>query len=139
MNWHRNNNNNQDKILHDTFTAYLTTAVYRRRLLYIKQQKRVQKANNCLDQLLINTRLNTAINKEDELPIMLQLESEKLYNALMHLSERERYIFLAFVLEEKNYSQLAEELNIGYKGVAAIYYRTLKKLKDSIRRDIDEI
>lgn len=139
MNWHRNNNNNQDKILHDTFTAYLTTAVYRRRLLYVEQQKRVQKANNCLDQLLVNTRLNTAINKEDELPIMLQLESEKLYNALMHLSERERYIFLVLVLEEKNYSQLAEELNIGYKGVAAIYYRTLKKLKDSIRGDIDEI
>lgn len=138
MNWQRKKDN-KDKILHDTFTAYLTTAIHRHRLLYIDQQTKVQKANNCLDHLLQSTFLDAVVMKEDTLPIMLQLESEKLYNALMNLSERERYIFLAFVLEEKNYSQLAEELNLGYKGVAAIYYRTLKKLKDSLRRDTDEI
>ena len=138
MNWHKKKDS-KDKILHDTFTAYLTTAIHRRRLLYIEQQLRTQKADICLEHLLKSTLSDAVMIKEDSLPIMLQLESEKLYNALMNLSERERYIFLAFVLEEKNYSQLAEELNIGYKGVAAIYYRTLKKLKDSIRRDKDEI
>lgn len=138
MNWHRKKDN-KDKILHDTFTAYLTTAIHRRRLLYIEQQLRVQKADICLEHLLKSTLSDAVMMKENTLPIMLQLESEKLYKAMMNLSARERYIFLAFVLEGKNYSQLAEELNIGYKGVAAIYYRTLKKLKDNIRRDIDEV
>ena len=48
MNWHKKKDS-KDKILHDTFTAYLTTAIHRRRLLYIEQQMRTQKADICLE------------------------------------------------------------------------------------------
>ena len=139
MNWYKKNRNSQDEILHDTFIAYLATALQRRRQLYIEQLKKAQRANNSLDRLLNAAMFDAKTDKEDGLPLLLQLESEKLQNALMNLSERERYIFLAFVLEEKNYTQLAQELDVGYKGVAAIYYRTLKKLKDSLRGDHDDL
>ena len=139
MNWHKKNRNDPDDILHDTFIAYLATAVQRRRQLYIEQLQKAQRANNSLNRLLNARMFEAKTDKETGLPLLLQLESEKLHNALMNLSERERYVFLAFVLDEKNYTQLAQELNIGYKGVAAIYYRTLKKLKDSIRSENDDL
>lgn len=111
----------------------------RRRWQYIDQQKRTQQANYSLDQLLNDIQINSVMDRESDLPFMLQLESEKLYNALMDLSEKERYVFLSFALEEKSYAELAKELNIGYKGVASIYHRTLKKMKDKLRRNLNEI
>lgn len=40
-------------------------------------------------------------------------------NRLPKISEKERYVFLAHVLDEKSFEELAEELHMGYKGVAA--------------------
>ena len=44
-------------------------------------------------------------------------------------------MFLARVLEEKKFKEIAEELGMGEKGVAAIYYRTVKKLRDILEGD----
>ncbi len=44
------------------------------------------------------------------------------------------YVFLARVLEEKRFKEIAQELGMGEKGVAAIYYRTVKKLRDTLER-----
>jgi len=67
MNWHKKKDS-KDKILHDTFTAYLTTAIHRRRLLYIEQQMRTQKADIFLEHLLKSTLSDAVMIKEDSLP-----------------------------------------------------------------------
>lgn len=50
----------------------------------------------------------------------------------MGLTERERYILLAHVLDERNFAALARELGLGYKGTAAIYYRAVQKVRKSM-------
>ncbi len=63
------------------------------------------------------------------LPVLMQLEDSALLRALKELNEREWYIFLARVLDDKDFETLAEETGLGYKGVSAVYYRTVQKIK----------
>ena len=63
----------------------------------------------------------------------MQLEDSALIHALKEVNERERHIFLARVLDERSFESLAEETGLGYKGVAAIYYRTIQKIKKKMK------
>jgi len=58
--------------------------------------------------------------------------------ALKQISEREKHVFLGRVLEEKSFEELAEELGLSYKGAAALYYRSIKKIKDKMKEIVDE-
>ena len=49
------------------------------------------------------------------------------------IKEKERYVVLARILDEKGFDEIADELGIGYKGVAAIYYRAIRKLKTFLK------
>ena len=60
------------------------------------------------------------------------LDSLMLAQALGQISDRERYIFFARALEKRSFDDLAAELGIGYKGVAAVYYRAIQKLKKEL-------
>ena len=66
------------------------------------------------------------------LPPLAQIENQRLLYALMDLTERERYILLAHVLDERNFAALAGELGLWYKGAAAIYYRAVQKVRRSM-------
>lgn len=134
----RHNDVSTDDELQYKFTAYLSAALNNRRVSYISQLKKITEFNELLNGLYTNNTYDVEAEAEKELPILLQMKNEALYDALMKLTERERYVFLSFVLEEKNYEQMAEELGIGYKGVAALYYRTLRKLRDGFRRTENE-
>ena len=81
---------------------------------------------NCIDLL-------DGLNMLDRLPLQMQLENTALKLALEQMKGRERYIFLAKVLDERSFEELAEELGMGYKGVAAAYYRALEKIRKEMR------
>ena len=49
---------------------------------------------------------------------------------MREIKEKERYVILARILDEKGFNEIADELGMGYKGVAAIYYRAIRKLKN---------
>lgn len=68
---------------------------------------------------------------EDQLihDLEVQMKCQQILQALQNMKARERYIFLARVIEERPFTELARELGLGYKGVAAIYYRTLQRLR----------
>ena len=66
------------------------------------------------------------------LPVLMQIEDSALFRALKELSERERYIFLERTLEGKSFEMLAQETGLGYKGVSAVHYRTVQKIKRKI-------
>lgn len=59
-------------------------------------------------------------------------ENEGLEQALQKLSERDRYVLFAKVVAGHSFDELAAELGIGYKGVAAVYYRAIRKLKKEL-------
>ena len=60
------------------------------------------------------------------------IESSALLYALKQLDERERYVFLARVLDKRPFDVIGVQLGLSYKGAAAVYYRAIRKLKKSI-------
>ena len=62
-------------------------------------------------------------------------ENAKLEQALQKISERDRYVLFARILAERSFEELAAELGVGYKGIAAVYYRALQKLKKEMEDD----
>ena len=67
------------------------------------------------------------------IPLYMRLQNEKLFWALSNLSERERYVFFNRALDERNLEELAADLGMSYKGVAAIYYRTVQKIRRNMK------
>ena len=67
------------------------------------------------------------------------MESDALDQALVKLSERERYVLLSRVLEEKSFEEIGKKLGLKYKGVTAMYSRTLAKLRKMLEEVQNEL
>jgi len=127
--WHKNNGKSETEIMQNRFTAYLATAVQRRRNDYIQQLDRRRQIESLTEDFLFMPECSIEQDMLLGLPVLMQLEDSVLLQALKELSERERYIFLARVLDGKSFETLAEETELGYKGVTAVYYRTAQKIR----------
>ncbi len=127
--WHKNNGKSETEIMQNRFTAYLATAVQRCRNDYIQQLDRRRQIESLTEDFLFMPECSIEQDMFLGLPILMQLEDSVLLQALKELSERERYIFLARVLDGKSFETLAEETELGYKGVTAVYYRTAQKIR----------
>ena len=62
----------------------------------------------------------------------MYFENEKLERALRKLTERDRYVLFARAMAERSFEDLAAELGLSYKGIAAVYARAIKKLKKEL-------
>ena len=130
--WQKNNGKSETEILQNQFTAYLATAVQRRRNDYLQQMDRRQQIESLTEDFMFMPECSIEQDMLLGLPVLMQLEDSALLHALRELSERERYIFLARAVDGKSFEVLAEETGMGYKGVAAVYYRTVQKIKRKI-------
>ena len=133
MVWHRNAGQDPDEILQNRFTAYLLSAVQRRRAVYIDAKVR-ECQNSSLDEKICEDR-KFDLDREalKKFPLLMKLQNEKLFQSLTELSDRERYVLFNRVLDEKSFEELGWELGLSYKGVAAIYYRTIQKVKKKMK------
>ena len=117
------------------FTAYLTTAIKRQKYHYIK--KKIQQ--DCHEVSVDDTEYTDLWPEEVDmlagLPPLAQMENQRLLQVLIGLTDRERYVLLAHILDERKFDELAKELGLGYKGVAAVYYRALQKVQKRMRGD----
>lgn len=127
--WQKNNGKSETEILQNQFTAYLATAVQRRRNNYIQQMNRRQQTESLTDGFPFMPECSIEQDMLLGLPVLMQIEDSVLFQALKELSERERYIFLERTLAGKSFEMLAQETGLGYKGVSAVYYRTVQKIK----------
>ena len=130
--WQKNNGKSETEIVQNRFTAYLATAVKRRRNDYLQQQDRRQQIESLTEDYPFLLEYSIEQDMLLGLPVLMQLEDSALLCALKELSERERYIFLARALDGKGFEVLAEETGMGYNGVSAVYYRTVQKIKRKI-------
>lgn len=130
--WQKNNGKSETEIVQNRFTAYLATSVKRRRDDYLQQQDRRQQIESLTEDSPFLLEYSIEQDMLLGLPVLMQLEDSALLCALKELSERERYIFLARAVDGKSFEVLAEETGMGYKGVAAVYYRTVQKIKRKI-------
>ena len=118
----RNNSITEDEILQNQFSAYVTLAIRRQRIHYIKKMER-KNSNE-----LLFSPLHSPIPAEDD-PLEKLLEFDALMNALRQIREKESEIVLARVIDEKPFTEIAQEMGMTYKAVTQLYYRILKRLK----------
>lgn len=119
----KNNGSDEHDILQNQFTSYLSFAVNNARIDFIRAKIARLKREQVTDQYEL-------LFTQEVFEVELFLENEVLSQAIKDIREKERYVFLARVLDNKKFKEIAEELDMGDKGVAAIYYRTVKKLRD---------
>lgn len=131
--WQRNNGKDEVEKLQNRFTAYLVTAVRRKRTAYMNQRNKLIQMEYVAESDNWNHQAGVYHDMFEELPLLMHLENDRLFYALKYLNERERYIFLERVLNEVSFEELAAELGLSYKGVAAIYYRTIQKIKKQMK------
>lgn len=125
----RNEGQSETEILQNRFTAYVATAVRRQRKAYIQKLSEKQAFESYTEFELPELTYNSEEQIFAELPLLMQLENDALLHALKGLTEQERHIFLARVLDGKDFEALAAEYGMQYKGITTAYYRTVKKIK----------
>lgn len=128
--YQRNDCSTNEHNLQNQFTAYLQNALHNKRIDYIYK-------NHSLQAEILMEDMDR-FDMMDTEHILKLAEFDALEKALQNIKERERYILLARVIEEKSFSQIAVETGLSYKGAAAIYYRTLEKLRKILGGEIDE-
>lgn len=121
---------NENDILQNQFTAYLLTAVRRQKSNYLKNKEKERCKEQLSDLKEFDMYIQIDIDFTENLSLMEQIENPLLYTALSEAKERERYIFLTRVLEERSFLELAEELGISYKASTHAYYRLIKRMRD---------
>lgn len=127
--WQRNNGQTEAEKLQNRFTAYLLVAVRRQQRDYMIKKNQQTRYELPVEDDTYPNRYQTETDLLEQLPMMMQLESAALQSALGQISERERYVFLSRILEGLSFEELGAELGLGYKGVAAVYYRAVGKIK----------
>lgn len=133
MVWQRNEGHEQDDVLQNRFTAYLLSAVQRRKAQFIDTLMKVQQTSTLIEETVMDTKFDLEGEASQGIPLYMRLQNEKLFLSLSRLTERERYVFFTRALDERSLDELASELGLSYKGVAAIYYRTIQKIKKSMK------
>lgn len=132
----RNNGNDESNILQNQFTRYLKTAIERKKIDVLRERIKLYSHEQYDD----SWREVSSLATEDEyFKFSIQFESNALEQALLQIEKRDRYIFYAHVVDERSFAELALELGVGYKGVAAAYYRVIKKIHKKMRGEKDGI
>ena len=133
----RNDGQGESNIVQNRFTSYLMIAVNRHRAAALQRRKDINVHELPLDDFLPFIEESMEDPQEQALNAyhQLELEDESLERAIKCLSERKKYVFFSQALQERTYKELAQDLNMGYKGVAAIYYRAVQKLRKEMGGD----
>ncbi len=131
----QNDGQSADDILQNQFTAYLVTAVKRRKALYIRKKAQRQQIESPFELHDFDAALQVDTDLLTGLALLEQIENPMLHLALMQARERERYIFLTRILEERSFSELAEELGISYKATTHSYYRFIERIRKMMGGD----
>lgn len=131
--WKKNNSYTAKDEIQNHFTGYLLTAIRRKKKEYLKKYYIHMEHEIIVDETVYST-IEAEQGELKCFPIMHTLDNTSLWSALNQLNERELYILLERAVKEKPFDELASELNISYKGVASIYYRAIKKIRDRMKR-----
>ena len=128
--WQRNNGQAREE-LQIRFTGYLIRAVRRTQRDYLRALCKYGE-NEILTEVFCAVSQTLEQEVMERLPLWENIESGALLYALKQLDERERYVFLAHVLDKRPFDVIGVQLGLSYKGAAAVYYRAIQKLKKSI-------
>ena len=126
----KNNGSGENNVIQNRFTAYLLTAIHRKKATYLGACSKRR-------EMELPTDLDAMVNSAGDAPSPFPLfENDALEEALQKLSQRDRYIFLAHALYQRDFGDLAAELGLTYQGAATAYHRARKKIKDPFGRNV---
>ena len=128
---YRNDGNREEYIIQNQFTAYLQVALKRRKREYNSRFYILQKHEQPMEP---DSVLFTDHDCNDDYYHRIEQQAEYIavLKAMDQLHDRERFVLIARSLEERSFEELAKELQIGYKGVAAIYYRAIRNIRKKL-------
>lgn len=129
-----NSGKGESNVLQNQFTRYLKTAVQRKKIDILRERKKVY-GHECYDGTW--DEISCMVTEDTYFEFSTDFEFINLEQVLLQIEKRDRYIFYAHVLDERSFTELANELGLGYKGVAAAYYRVIRKIREKIRGDED--
>ncbi|MCL2775254.1 MAG: sigma-70 family RNA polymerase sigma factor, partial [Oscillospiraceae bacterium] len=130
--WERNDGISESHILQNQFTAYLVTAIRRRKIQYMRSKIQIHQCEISLEIQEHLMSLLTEPDMHDNLPLLEQLENMKLREAMEQTKERDLHIFLLKALEGRSLAEIAAKLGIGYNTAASVYYRMIERLKKEL-------
>lgn len=139
MNSLSNNGTGESNILQNQFTAYLATAVRRRKIQYLQAKQKQQKHEMYLENQEQRSEFQYIQDMTLGLSLLERLESGQLRYALEQLKEREIRILTMKVLGERSFQEIADETGLGYKTISSIYYRLIQKLRDELGGEKNEL
>ena len=122
----RNNGSTEQEKYQNKFTAFITASIRNERKAYIRATYR-RKVNICDMEEEHFLLLSDKTDFVSEITV-----SDTLKIALDSLDDRERYVLVSRVIQEKSFEDIADSLGLKYNGVATIYHRTLIKLRKKI-------
>ena len=109
----------------------LKTALRNRKIDYITEQgKRYGKEFPLVDYV------GLAGDEYDFIQAIIDYDVLK--TALKSLSDREKEIIVAHILEDKDFAEIGRCLGLTYKGTATAFYRAITKLRETLGRYRDE-
>ncbi len=128
-----NDGKDEVNMVQNRFTKYLVVSVHRKKSAVLQGRRKIRDSENSTDDWDALSGIAVEEDYTQQVSSPLDFENTALSRALAQLKERDRYIFFARVLDEKEFYDLAIELGMGYKGVAAAYYRAIEKIKKEMR------
>ena len=120
----------ESNAVQNRFTAYLITAIHRKKVDYWKKAEYVRA-----HELMVGTDEmfeDGEASYENVMNIGEGVRYEVLDDALKQLSVRERYVIFARVVHMRGFAEIGTKLGLGYQGAAAVYYRAIRKIKKFI-------
>ena len=118
--------------LHVRFLRYVLASLFHRKMRYCEHEEGWRKAQELGKEIADSYCIPDLTNRSLWETILSQIEDENLSTAILNLKPRERYVLLEHAIKERSYNELAVDLNVGYKGVTAIYYRARSKVRKQL-------
>ncbi len=122
--YQNNNGYTEQGNLQNRFTAFVVLSLRRKKITYINCQRKKKDNLYSLDDGFLDYMPDCSDFVEEV------CDEDFVRRIMRILTPKERYIIISRVLYGKEFSEIADKLNLKYKTVSSIYYRAIEKLKN---------
>lgn len=135
----RNDGKGESNVIQNQFTAYLVSALRRKKRDVLQVWMRVSENEFSVDfqDYLLDTP-HEPISPEpiqeitSETYHKIDFENTALEQEIRNLSDLDRFVFLARVLDDRDFEDLAKELGASCSAVIARYYRIIRRIRKAL-------
>lgn len=135
----RNDGKGESNVIQNQFTAYLVSALRRKKRDVLQVWMRVSENEFSVDfqDYLLDTP-NEPISPDpiqeitSETYHRIDFENTALEQEIRNLSDLDRFVFLARVLDDRDFEELAKELGTSCSAVIARYYRIIRRIRKAL-------